>query len=105
MPRLAGRSLDLRHDGQSPAFLVVEEGHPFFHAVIVAMNNVRRAGELHTAGFQRGVRRADVLDAEIENRLGRAAIALGEEKPDAATIEEGKIPKGMAISYNPYPNA
>ena len=56
------------------------------------MDQVRRPLELDTAGAELGVGRADVVDAQVQRRLGPGLAALrAQKKARAAEIEEREL--------------
>src|SRR5687768_6558269 len=89
---------DLRHQRQRPLLWVVEERHPLLHAGLMAEDEVRRVGELHSPRQQLLVGGVNVVDAEVDHRLraGRAAaLRLAEEEPRATAVEEGQRAVGV----------
>ena len=64
--------------------------HPLLGAIGVAVDHVRRVGELHTAGAQRVVGAANVSHPQVENRFGCGLFLRMQVQPRAAAIEEGE---------------
>ena len=84
--------LHLRHDRQRATFRVLEERHPFFRAVGMTMNHVRRMGKLDATLAQRAVCLADIRHAEVKYRVGgRRRVALYQHKTRASAVEERHI--------------
>src|SRR5262249_55537992 len=96
---------DLRQDPERATFGIIEVRQPLLGAVGVAMDHVRRLSKLHAARAQRFVGGADVLDAQIEDRLGAWLVGGAQVQPRAAAVEEGERaeriqvpqPEGLAI--------
>ena len=63
--------LGFRHDRQRPPLVVLEEGHPLLGAVGMPMDHVRRVRELRRRAPPGRVRRAHVVDPEVQDGLRR----------------------------------
>ncbi len=61
------------------------------------MDHVRRVGELQAARRQRRVRRAHVVDREVQDRVGRRALAFGQEQAHATAVEEGQVAERVEV--------
>src|SRR5690349_2430496 len=82
----------LRHQCQQAALGVLEERHPLFQAVRVPEDQMRRSLELDAAGGELVVRGADVVDAQIQDRLGSRLRAFrAQVEPRAAEVEEREL--------------
>src|SRR5215472_3464670 len=71
--------------------------HPLLGAVRVAVNQVWRIGELHTAGAQRVVSRADVIDAQVEDRFGAGLLLGVKVEPRTTAVEEGERTEAVEV--------
>src|SRR6185437_342404 len=90
--------LHLRHDGQRPAFRVLEESHPFLGAVGVPVDHVRRVDELDSAPLQLLVSLLYPGDPEVKKRLRhRWRIGLSEQQARAAAVEEREIAERVEV--------
>jgi len=79
---------------------IAEERHPFLDARVVAMDQVRCAGEDDSSTGERGAGGVDVIDTKVEDGLAllaRALIDRAEEEPRALDVEERDVAIGLEV--------